>query len=107
MNKIKFDREMIFHLVTSALFLIGAVFMLIYTFGEVEWCFWVGLSIAAAAVVVYVVMIIGQKKNPSYPQTADNKIDHGKENIEITEVQPEPTKPSDPKPGNGKPRSRK
>lgn len=49
-----YKREQYFVVVAAALFLVGAVFMLINTFGHQEWALWVALGFCIVSVLLYV-----------------------------------------------------
>lgn len=49
-------KEECFLIVAASLFLAGAVFMLVNTFGTQEWALWVGLACAVCAVLVYAIV---------------------------------------------------
>jgi len=53
-----YKKEQYFMIVAAALFLVGAVFMLVNTFGSQEWALWVGLAFAIAAALVYILIQI-------------------------------------------------
>ena len=51
-----YKREEYFTVVAAILFLIGAVFMLINTFGNQEWALWVGLGFAITSAMLYLLI---------------------------------------------------
>ena len=53
-----YKREQYFTVVAATLFLIGAVFMLINTFGNQEWALWVGLGFAVVSALLYLLIQI-------------------------------------------------
>ena len=53
-----YKREQCFMIVAAVLFLVGAVFMLINTFGNQEWALWTGLVFAVASALLYVAIQI-------------------------------------------------
>jgi len=53
-----YKREQTFTVVAAVLFLVGAVFMLINTFGNQLWALWVGLAFAVASVALYALIRI-------------------------------------------------
>jgi len=53
-----YKREQIFTIVAAVLFLIGAVFMLINTFGTQEWALWTGLVFAVVSATLYALIQI-------------------------------------------------
>jgi len=56
-----YKREQIFTIIAAALFLAGAVFMLIDIFNgppDPSWAFWVGLVLAIASVLLFVLIQI-------------------------------------------------
>ena len=96
MKKFKFSRQQAFQLTAASLFLIGAVFMLINTFADAVWAFWVGLGFACVAAGFYILIVLENKKifsrkmkNSSYSDTDENTISHGKEKIQSGEITPE------------------
>jgi len=75
----------VFQLVGATLFLIGAIFMLVNTFTDAVWSFWVGLSFAVVAAAFYILIVLENKKilskklsDSSYSDKADNKNSHEK-----------------------------
>ena len=46
-------KEQWFIIAAASLFVVGAVFMLVNTFGGQEWALWVGIGLAAASVLLY------------------------------------------------------
>jgi len=62
--EMKPSKQQIYTVIAAILFLIGAVFMLVSTFGAVSWAFYVGLGFAAAAIVIYILYIVETKKKP-------------------------------------------
>jgi len=53
-----YKREQCFMIVAATLFLIGAIFMLVNTFGNQEWALWVALVFAVSAAVIYILIQI-------------------------------------------------
>jgi len=53
-----YKREQYFNVIAAVLFLIGAVFMLVWTFGNQEWAVWVGFGFAGAAALLYILIQI-------------------------------------------------
>jgi membrane protein YdbS with pleckstrin-like domain len=53
-----YKSERIFTIVAAALFLVGAVFMLINIFAAQEWAFGVGLVLAITSAVLYILIQI-------------------------------------------------
>jgi len=53
-----YKREQTFTVLAAVLFLIGAVFMLINTFGNQLWALWVGLAFAVASGLIYLLIRI-------------------------------------------------
>lgn len=53
-----YKREQTFMIVAAVLFLVGAVFMLINTFGNQEWALWVAICFCVASVSLYVAIQI-------------------------------------------------
>lgn len=53
-----YKREQYFTVIAAVLFLIGAVFMLVNTFGNQEWAVWVGLGFAVASSLLYLLIQI-------------------------------------------------
>ncbi|MCL2229425.1 MAG: hypothetical protein FWC00_06430 [Firmicutes bacterium] len=86
---IKLTVNQIMQLVASGLFLIGAVFMLVNTFGDASWAFWVGLAFALIGFGVYGYMLFLHRrdifKKIEYPTESDN-IDNHEKNV-VTEIQ--------------------
>ena len=81
--KIKFSISQIFQFITAALFLVGAIFMLVNTFADKKWAFWVGLGFAVAAAVCYTLLILENRKKifkniSSYSDKTSNSIGHEK-----------------------------
>lgn len=81
----KFSIAQILQVITAALFLIGAIFMLINTFADKLWAFWTGLAFAVVAATAYVLLILENRrqiftklKDSSYSDKAANKIGHEK-----------------------------
>ena len=81
----KYSRLQIFQIVAAGLFLVGAIFMLVHTFADEPWSFWVGLGFAVVAAVFYLLIalenrgVIKKKLNESsYPDKTDNSIEHEK-----------------------------
>jgi hypothetical protein len=52
-----YKKEQWLMIIAASLFLAGAVFMLVNTFGGLEWALWTGLGFAAAAMCVYVLIV--------------------------------------------------
>jgi O-antigen/teichoic acid export membrane protein len=63
----------------AALFLIGAVFMLINTFGGIGWALWVGIACAAAALLLYILMIAVQQFRKPHTVTTEEPKETAKE----------------------------
>jgi len=85
MKKIQFSLLQILQIVAASTFLIGAIFMLVHTFSDQAWSFWVGLSFAVLASVAYVFLFLENRKgifrkltNASYSDKKDNSIEHEK-----------------------------
>jgi outer membrane biosynthesis protein TonB len=75
---------------------IGAVFMVVNTFANIDWTFYTGLAFGIVAAGCYIAMIVLEKKeiqkkltDSSYSTNPDNKIEHER-NDESTK--PEPTR---------------
>lgn len=58
----KYSKQQIYTIAAAALFLVGAIFMLVNTFADESWAFWVGLSFAIIAAAVYVMLVIENRK---------------------------------------------
>jgi len=58
----KYTRAQVYTLVAATLFLLGAIFMLVNTFADVSWAFWVGLGFAVVASGFYIFLVIENKK---------------------------------------------
>jgi len=81
----KYTKQQIYTVVAAGLFLVGAVFMLINTFSDNLWAFWVGLGFAVAALVFYLLIGIEHKRtvhkkltDTSYSDKTDNMNSHEK-----------------------------
>jgi len=81
----KYSKQQIYQLSAAALFLIGAVFMLVNTFTEETWAFWVGLGFAIVAAGAYILLIVENRKlftkkmtDPSYSDKSTNTNEHEK-----------------------------
>ena len=63
----KYSRQQIYTISAAVLFLFGAVFMLINTFAPVKqsWAFIVGCVFAVLAAVVYILLVVENRKNIS------------------------------------------
>jgi len=61
----KYSKQQIYTIAASALFLVGAIFMLINTFADLKWAFWVGLGFAVVAGTVYILLVIENRKEIS------------------------------------------
>ena len=53
-----YKREQVFTIIAAVLFLIGAVFMLVNTFGSQGWALWVGLAFALMSALLYILIRI-------------------------------------------------
>ena len=81
----KFSIGQIYQITAAVLFLIGAIFMLVNTFADEPWAFWLGLGFALIAAVFYILLGIDTRKNilkkvtdSSYSDKSDNMIEHEK-----------------------------
>ena len=90
--KMKYTTQQIYQITAAVLFLIGAIFMLVSTFGGYTWSFGVGGGFALLATVFYVLMFFENKKNlskkltdPSYSDNKNNMMEH--EKTEISEIE--------------------
>jgi hypothetical protein len=54
-----YNKEQWFSVAAAALFLAGAVFALINVFGGQVWAFWIALGFIIAAVITYIVVMLG------------------------------------------------
>jgi len=84
----KYSKQQIFQITAAVLFLIGAVFMLVNTFTDQIWSFWVGLGFALAASSFYIFMAVENRrlfskkmKDPSYSDNSANINSHEKNEI--------------------------
>ena len=55
-------KEQWFIIIAATLFLIGAIFMLVNTFGGFEWALWVGIGFAAASAVLYIIVYFARRR---------------------------------------------
>jgi drug/metabolite transporter (DMT)-like permease len=60
--KTKLTLQQILTITSAILFLIGAIFMLVQTFADQSWAFWVGLGFAVAATACYIYLIFENRK---------------------------------------------
>ena len=88
----RYSKQQIYQISAAVLFLIGAIFLLITTFSEYTWAFWVGLGITLIASAFYILVWIENRKNitkkltePSYSDKPANKDSH--EKIQISKNQ--------------------
>ena len=58
----KYSIKEILQISAATLFLCGAIFMLVNTFADQIWAFWVGLGFALMALGVYVALVIKERK---------------------------------------------
>jgi len=56
------QKEQWFILVALSMFLVGAIFMLINTFGGQEWALWVGTGFAVAAGLLYLIVLFFRRQ---------------------------------------------
>jgi|GEM_PF-1928227 len=75
-GKFTFTRSQIYLCVCATLYLVGAIFMLVNTFADSVWAFWVGLAIAVIATVFYVLMVFEDRKKMSYSDETKNNNGH-------------------------------
>jgi len=61
----KYSKQQIYTITAAALFLVGAIFMLVNTFADLKWAFWVGLGFAVVAGTVYILLVIENRKEIS------------------------------------------
>jgi Ca2+/Na+ antiporter len=85
----KYTRREIYQITAACLFLIGAIFMLVNTFADQPWSFWVGFGFAVAAACVYLLLVWESRheifrnlKSTSYSDKQDNTNEHEK-NVQI------------------------
>jgi protein-S-isoprenylcysteine O-methyltransferase Ste14 len=105
--KMKFSVAQILQVVTAALFLVGAIFMLVNTFADELWAFWTGLAFAVVAAAGYILLMIENRKrifeklrNSSYSDKGPNSIGHEKNQTapaENSAAQEGPKSTKDPK----------
>ena len=57
-GRMKVTKQQLYTIGAAVLFLLGSIFMILYTFMDLPWAFWTGLGIAIAAAVVYVLLVI-------------------------------------------------
>jgi len=61
--KMKYSLQQIYNVISAVLFLIGAIFMLVNTFTPDQgWSLWVGLGFAIVATVMYVLLLLENRK---------------------------------------------
>jgi len=61
--KMKYSLQQIYNVISAVLFLIGAIFMLVNTFTPDQgWSLWVGLGLAIVATVMYVLLLLENRK---------------------------------------------
>jgi len=64
------QKEQWFLIAAATLFVIGAFFMVLNTFGGLEWAVWVGTGFAVAAILFYITVHIARKEfNKKYKPT--------------------------------------
>jgi|GEM_PF-2532524 len=56
-------KEQWFMIAAASLFLVGAVFVLVNSFGGQEWALWCGLGCAVAAILLYLVVQFAVKRS--------------------------------------------
>lgn len=61
-NLKKLNKNQICTIISAVLFLIGAIFMLVYTFGDQDWAIWTGLILAVLATGIYILVVVEQRK---------------------------------------------
>ena len=72
----KYTKQQIYTVVSAALVLIGAIFMLVSTFTDAQWAIWVGLAFAIVAGTIYILLVIDSRRSiqkkliePQQPKT--------------------------------------
>jgi len=83
----KYNKVQILQIIAAAIFLVGAIFMLIQTFTDEQWAFYVGLSLALVAGSLYVWILVENRrtmnKKLTYSDNEPNTNSYEKDHHEI------------------------